>query len=141
MLRIEKYPDISVQWLVVNDLSTINVITIDICHSCVINLECKVWNQITFQFYFLDIFSNYCHLTLKVNVKIPTTLTTLLPFHWPWHSRTVIFSNKQYEEFVDTKGAIRIRISKKNRQHNGQKKKYKRQSRIYKTRGKQFLFH
>ena len=30
------------------------------------------------------------------------------------------------EEFVDTKGAIRIRISKKNRQHNGQKKKYKR---------------
>ena len=30
------------------------------------------------------------------------------------------------KEFEDTKGAIRIRISKKNRQHNGQKKKYKR---------------
>jgi hypothetical protein len=30
------------------------------------------------------------------------------------------------EEFEDTKGAIRIRISKKDRQHNGQKKKYKR---------------
>jgi hypothetical protein len=30
------------------------------------------------------------------------------------------------EEFEDTLGAIRIRISKKNRQHNGQKKKYKR---------------
>jgi len=30
------------------------------------------------------------------------------------------------EEFEDTKGAIRIRISKKNRQHNGQKKKSKR---------------
>ena len=30
------------------------------------------------------------------------------------------------EEFEYTKGAIRIRISKKNRQHNGQKKKYKR---------------
>ena len=30
------------------------------------------------------------------------------------------------EEFEDTKGAIRIRMSKKNRQHNGQKKKYKR---------------
>jgi adenylate cyclase class IV len=29
-------------------------------------------------------------------------------------------------EFEDTKGVIRIRISKKNRQHNGQKKKYKR---------------
>ena len=30
------------------------------------------------------------------------------------------------EEFKDTKGVIRIRISKKNRQHNGQKKKDKR---------------
>jgi hypothetical protein len=30
------------------------------------------------------------------------------------------------EEFEDTKGAIIIRISKKNRQHNDQKKKYKR---------------
>jgi hypothetical protein len=30
------------------------------------------------------------------------------------------------EEFEDTKGAIIIRISKKNRQHNGQKKKHKR---------------
>jgi hypothetical protein len=31
-----------------------------------------------------------------------------------------------WEEFEDTKGANRIRISKKNRQHNGQKKEYKR---------------
>ena len=30
------------------------------------------------------------------------------------------------EEFEGTKGVIKIRISKKNRQHNGQKKKYKR---------------
>ena len=30
------------------------------------------------------------------------------------------------EEFKDIKGLIRIRISKKNRQHNGQKKKNKR---------------
>jgi hypothetical protein len=30
------------------------------------------------------------------------------------------------EEFEDTKGVIRIRKSKKNRQHNSQKKKYKR---------------
>ena len=30
------------------------------------------------------------------------------------------------EESEDTKGAIRIRISKKNRQHRGQTKKYKR---------------
>jgi hypothetical protein len=31
-----------------------------------------------------------------------------------------------WEEFEDTKEAIRIRISKKNKQHNGQKKKDKR---------------
>ena len=38
------------------------------------------------------------------------------------------------EEFEDTKGVIRIRISKRNRQHNGQKKKYKRTNiQIYKT--------
>jgi hypothetical protein len=30
------------------------------------------------------------------------------------------------EEFEDTKDVVRIRISKKNRQHYGQKKKYKR---------------
>jgi len=33
---------------------------------------------------------------------------------------------RQVEEIEDTKGVIRIRISKKNRQHNGQKKMYKR---------------
>jgi hypothetical protein len=32
---------------------------------------------------------------------------------------------KLKEEFEDTKGVIRIRISKKNRQLNGQKKKHK----------------
>ena len=35
------------------------------------------------------------------------------------------FQNAIEEEFEDTKGVIRIRISKKNRQHNGQKKKDK----------------
>ena len=44
---------------------------------------------------------------------------------WPltYLARYVHFNE---EEFEDTKGAIRIRISKKNRQHNSQKKKYKR---------------
>jgi hypothetical protein len=32
--------------------------------------------------------------------------------------------NDGQEEFEDTKGIIRIRISKMNRQHNDQKKKY-----------------
>ena len=36
-------------------------------------------------------------------------------------------NTKLYEkEFEDTKAVIRIRISNKNTQHNGQKKKYKR---------------
>ena len=33
-----------------------------------------------------------------------------------------------YQEIADTKGIIRIRISKKNRQRNGQKKKDKRKN-------------
>ena len=38
-----------------------------------------------------------------------------------------ITCNYYIEEFEDTKGVIRIRISKKNRQHSlGQKKRYKR---------------
>ena len=32
----------------------------------------------------------------------------------------------QEEDFEETKGVIRIRLSKKNRQHDGQKKQYKR---------------
>jgi hypothetical protein len=42
--------------------------------------------------------------------------------------RKISTSNKSSstEEFEDTKGVIRIRKSKKNRQHNGQKKKYKK---------------
>jgi hypothetical protein len=32
------------------------------------------------------------------------------------------------EEFEDTKGVVRIRISTKNRQHNGQRIKYKRKN-------------
>ena len=35
-------------------------------------------------------------------------------------------SDDLQEEFEETKGVIRIHISKKKRQHNGQKKKYKR---------------
>ena len=38
--------------------------------------------------------------------------------------RSVLLVNE--EEFEDAKGVIRIRILKKNRQHNGQKKKVKR---------------
>jgi hypothetical protein len=49
---------------------------------------------------------------------------TFDPLLYVWY---VIYCIVQItEEFEDTKGVIRIRISKKNRQHNDQKKKYKR---------------
>jgi len=38
----------------------------------------------------------------------------------------IVHLNIGQEEFEDTKGVIRIRISKKNRQNNDQKNKYKR---------------
>ena len=41
-------------------------------------------------------------------------------------SANLISAHIQYEEFEDTKGVIKMHISKKNRKHNGQKKKYKR---------------
>ena len=40
--------------------------------------------------------------------------------------QTMVHENYSQEEFEDTKGVIRIRKSKKNRQCIGQKKKYKR---------------
>jgi hypothetical protein len=49
----------------------------------------------------------------KLNVKLGYTTTSTC-------ERIYI------DEFEDTKGAIRIRSSKKNTQHNGQIKKYKR---------------
>ena len=79
--------------------------------------------------------------------KINNTKNSL-PYHWKlpnikhflvcwvklssasWHifhgTRNTENSKPLQEEFEDTKGVIRICISKKNRQHNGQKKKYKR---------------
>jgi hypothetical protein len=36
------------------------------------------------------------------------------------------YTSLSQEEFEDTKGAVIIRILKKNRQHNGQRKNYKR---------------
>jgi hypothetical protein len=41
-------------------------------------------------------------------------------------------SESSEEKFEDTKGAMRNRISKKNRQHNGQKKSTKGQTTINK---------
>jgi hypothetical protein len=47
-------------------------------------------------------------------------------FNVTFNNNSVISCPSLQEEFEDTKGVIRIRISKTNRQHNDQKKKYKR---------------
>ena len=52
----------------------------------------------------------------------------MLSFQYNKHVLTVQSTYKEIgyiEEFEDTKEVIRIRKSKKDRQHNGQKKKYK----------------
>jgi hypothetical protein len=46
---------------------------------------------------------------------------------------TICFWNNLNEELEDNKGVIIIRISKNNRQHNGQKKSTKGQTKFYKT--------
>ena len=53
--------------------------------------------------------ANYLHILI---CKIPVAYIIILKW--------------KEEEFEDSKGAIRIHISKKNRQHNGLKKKHKR---------------
>jgi hypothetical protein len=54
------------------------------------------------------------------NATIPTPL---IPHHLCVCPQPGPVCPTSYEEFEDTKGVIRIRISKKSRQHNGQKKK------------------
>ena len=71
-------------------------------------------HMILFDFMFYLYCILYCYLTLVLNVE-----------HGRCFFRLQVKSSKK-SEFDDTKGAIRIRIPKKNRQHNGQKKKYKR---------------
>ena len=47
-----------------------------------------------------------------------------------WKTKLSSFPKYIQEELKDTKGVIIIRISKKNRQHNSQKKKYRRTNNI-----------
>ena len=59
-------------------------------------------------------------MTFHIYYASNTTLIFWISLHKP------IYCRVREEEFEDTKGVIRIRISKKNRQPNGQKQKYKR---------------
>ena len=54
-------------------------------------------------------------------------MTRITIFGYPESQKTLYPKNLK-EEFEDTKGVIRIHISKKNRQHNGQKKMDKQRS-------------
>ena len=79
----------------------------------------------------------------KTNRKWKLLYTT----EYSFHLRNELYKNKMVqpyqEEFEDTKGAIKIRISKKNRQHNGQKKVQKDKQRstkhTYKTKDRQHI--
>jgi len=75
-----------------------------------------------------------------LQVKIETDLNNVHqlyrnPLYFSIVSKEELLKKKniRQEEFEDTKGVIRIRISKKNRKHNGQKKSTKVQTTIYKT--------
>ena len=60
----------------------------------------------------------------EILLKATTNTLTLITTPYTFYSSS-IYSSIINEEFEGTKGVIRIRISKKNRQHNCQKKKYK----------------
>jgi len=70
------------------------------------------------------------HGNIKKSSSFGTVASCILHSHVRVNSRcrdiSVSFYKKDIEEFEDTKGAIRICLSKKNRQHNGQKEKDKR---------------
>ena len=55
-----------------------------------------------------------------------SSLAMLIPCNILLSIKACLLYQTLKEEFEGTKGVIRIRISKKNRQHNGQKKKDKR---------------
>jgi hypothetical protein len=62
------------------------------------------------------------------NIKYKTEWTEFdnTTYNIKYKTEWTEYDNTTYNiEFEDTKGPIRIRISNKNRKHNGQKKKYK----------------
>jgi hypothetical protein len=61
-----------------------------------------------------------------VHVSKQITITIQTNNHLNLIKLLIMVTVLKQAEFEDTKGAIIIRISKKNRQHSGQKKKYKR---------------
>ena len=82
----------------------------------------KILKVFFFFFAFIYIYPSLIR-NFWVNYYLPVHILLLVVSEIPC---PCLFMKLLKEEFEDTKEVIRIRISKKNRQHNGQKKKYKR---------------
>jgi hypothetical protein len=81
-----------------------------------------------FYYKFISPFKTYLYLSCWIQTRqIAFTLASALKLYT--HVAVVLY----YEEFEDTKGAIIIRISKKNSQQNGQKDKQLFTKHTYKT--------
>jgi hypothetical protein len=72
---------------------------------------------------FVHVFGSSFYLDILIYSLIHNKHFSLL---YPYSSTMIYMLSVCEEEFEDTKGVIRIRKSMKERQHNGQKKKYKR---------------
>ena len=76
---------------------------------------------------FIYLYFVYVYFTTN-SLKLWTThiFFNIVLDHFTGDVMNIVTLSNWQEEFEDTKGVIRIRISKKNRHHNGQKKMYKR---------------
>ena len=101
------------------------------CHAVLI--ECFSSNSILYRFVFTSSY-RWAHVLFRLFVFLCVLWCVLVLFLRPvsWVCNVANLSiffyfpvSVLWEEFEDTTEVIRIRISKKNRQHKGQKKKYK----------------
>jgi hypothetical protein len=109
---------------------------------------CSIFALFSFLYHQQNIYQTWLWVARWLSYKNPELLTIhehmgsskMAPCKVECHVETLCSSSRlATEEFEDTKGVIRICILKKNRQHNGQKKKYKRtnndlQKYTYKTK-------
>ena len=70
----------------------------------------------------------FCNSKTKLNYCQIFAIVLFSRMTFNRENKTMANISRHTEEFEGTKGVIRIRVSKRNRQHNGQKKKYKRKN-------------
>jgi hypothetical protein len=88
---------------------------------CTVRHPCRIWEWLYLNQIWTSLKYFATALFLAWIRQISLRRTWQFIFIFPFFRISILL-----EEFEDTKGVIRIRISKKNRQRNGQKKKYKR---------------